>query len=128
MKANRSSVGEAGEDSWSSIARWNFCWRIDDELLREGVDRPGHHDQPGDDEDDVLEAVERVDAGAERGSEDGDVEEGLEERRADRLALDLHEPAHLAPDQGREADLRGAQETISSTRARESSLRPTSSR
>ena len=28
-----SSAGEAGEDSWSSIERWNFCCRIDDELL-----------------------------------------------------------------------------------------------
>ena len=32
-KASSSSSGEAGEESWSSIARWNFCWRIDDELL-----------------------------------------------------------------------------------------------
>ena len=31
--ASSSSSGEAGEESWSSIARWNFCWRIDDELL-----------------------------------------------------------------------------------------------
>ena len=31
--ASSSSSGEAGEDSWSSIARWNFCWRIDDELF-----------------------------------------------------------------------------------------------
>src|SRR3954451_6304772 len=31
--ASSSSTGEAGEDSWSSMARWNFCCRIDDELL-----------------------------------------------------------------------------------------------
>ena len=31
--ASSSSSGEAGEESWSSIARWNFCCRIDDELL-----------------------------------------------------------------------------------------------
>ena len=31
--ASSSSSGEAGEDSWSSIARWNFCCRIDDELF-----------------------------------------------------------------------------------------------
>ena len=32
-KPSRSSSGEAGEESWSSIARWNFCCRIDDELF-----------------------------------------------------------------------------------------------
>ena len=31
--ASSSSSGEAGEESWSSIARWNFCCRIDDALL-----------------------------------------------------------------------------------------------
>jgi len=25
--------GEAGEESWSWIAPWNFCWRIEEELL-----------------------------------------------------------------------------------------------
>ena len=33
VNASSSSSGEAGEDSWSSIARWNFCWRIDDALF-----------------------------------------------------------------------------------------------
>ena len=32
-KAVSSSSGEAGEESWSWIAPWNFCWRIDDALL-----------------------------------------------------------------------------------------------
>ena len=32
-KASSSSIGEAGEDSWSSIERWNFCCSSDDELL-----------------------------------------------------------------------------------------------
>ena len=32
-KPSSSSAGDAGDESWSSIARWNFCWRIDDELL-----------------------------------------------------------------------------------------------
>ena len=32
-KASSSSSGEAGDESWSSIARWNFCWRIEEELL-----------------------------------------------------------------------------------------------
>ena len=31
--ASSSSSGDAGEESWSSIARWNFCCRIEDELL-----------------------------------------------------------------------------------------------
>ncbi len=31
--ASSSSSGEAGEDSWSSIERWNFCWSSDEELL-----------------------------------------------------------------------------------------------
>jgi len=32
-KASSSSSGEAGEESWSWIAPWNFCWRIEEELL-----------------------------------------------------------------------------------------------
>ena len=28
-----SSTGEAGEESWSWIAPWNFCWRIDEALF-----------------------------------------------------------------------------------------------
>ena len=31
--ASSSSSGEAGEESWSWIAPWNFCWRIEDELF-----------------------------------------------------------------------------------------------
>ena len=31
--ASSSAVGEAGEVSWSSIAFWVFCCRIDDVLL-----------------------------------------------------------------------------------------------
>ena len=31
--ASSSSRGEAGEESWSWIAPWNFCWRIEEELL-----------------------------------------------------------------------------------------------
>ena len=31
--ASRSSSGDAGEDSWSSIDRWNFCCRIDEALF-----------------------------------------------------------------------------------------------
>ena len=31
--ASSSWIGEAGEESWSSIARWNFCCRIEDELF-----------------------------------------------------------------------------------------------
>ena len=31
--ASSSSSGEAGEESWSSIERWNFCCSSDDELL-----------------------------------------------------------------------------------------------
>ena len=33
LKASSSSDGEAGEESWSSIERWNFCCSSDDELL-----------------------------------------------------------------------------------------------
>ena len=29
--------GEAGEESWSWIAPWNFCWRIEDELLAKAL-------------------------------------------------------------------------------------------
>ena len=32
-KASSSSSGEAGEESWSWIAPWNFCCRIEEELL-----------------------------------------------------------------------------------------------
>ena len=34
-KENASSIssGDAGEDSWSSIERWNFCCSSEDELL-----------------------------------------------------------------------------------------------
>ncbi len=32
-----SSSGDAGEDSWSSIAFWNFCCRIDDELFENAL-------------------------------------------------------------------------------------------
>ena len=35
--ASSSSAGDAGEESWSSIARWNFCWRIDDELFEKAL-------------------------------------------------------------------------------------------
>ena len=35
--ASSSSSGEAGEESWSSIARWNFCCRIEDELLEKAL-------------------------------------------------------------------------------------------
>ena len=31
--ASSSSSGDAGEESWSWIAPWNFCWRIDDALF-----------------------------------------------------------------------------------------------
>ena len=37
VNARSSSVGEAGDESWSSIARWNFCWRIDDELFENAL-------------------------------------------------------------------------------------------
>ena len=33
VNASSSSSGDAGEESWSSIARWIFCCRIDDALL-----------------------------------------------------------------------------------------------
>jgi hypothetical protein len=33
LNAVSSSSGEAGEESWSWIAPWNFCWRIDEALL-----------------------------------------------------------------------------------------------
>ena len=36
-KASSSSSGEAGEESWSWIAPWNFCWRIDEELLEKAL-------------------------------------------------------------------------------------------
>ena len=47
VNASSSSVGEAGEESWSSIARWNFCCRIEEELLENAliaqaiITRPG---------------------------------------------------------------------------------------
>ena len=64
--------------------------------------------------------MQLVDPRAERGSEHGDVEERLEQRRADRLLLDLHEAVDLAPREREEADLGGAHEASSSTaRARE---------
>ena len=97
-------------------------------VVGEGVHRPGHQDQPGHDEDDVVDAVQLVDARAERGAEDRDVEERLEQRRAERLALDLHEARDLAPDEREEADLRRRHGTSPAMCARESSMRPTSSR
>ena len=36
-KASSSSSGEAGEESWSWIAPWNFCWRIEDALLEKAL-------------------------------------------------------------------------------------------
>ena len=36
-KASSSSSGEAGEESWSSIARWNFCCRIEEELFEKAL-------------------------------------------------------------------------------------------
>ena len=36
-KASSSSSGEAGEESWSWIAPWNFCWRIEEELLAKAL-------------------------------------------------------------------------------------------
>ena len=35
--ASSSCSGEAGELSWSSIARWNFCWRIEEELFEKAL-------------------------------------------------------------------------------------------
>ena len=35
--ASSSSAGDAGELSWSSMARWNFCWRIDEELFEKAL-------------------------------------------------------------------------------------------
>ena len=35
--ASSSSSGEAGEESWSWIAPWNFCWRIEDALLEKAL-------------------------------------------------------------------------------------------
>ena len=35
--ASSSSGGEAGEESWSWIAPWNFCCRIEDELLEKAL-------------------------------------------------------------------------------------------
>ena len=35
--ASSSSSGEAGEESWSWIAPWNFCWRIDDALFENAL-------------------------------------------------------------------------------------------
>ncbi len=32
-----SSSGEAGEESWSWIAPWNFCCRIEEELLEKAL-------------------------------------------------------------------------------------------
>ena len=31
--ASSSSIGEAGEESWSWIAPWNFCCRIEEALF-----------------------------------------------------------------------------------------------
>ena len=97
-------------------------------VVGERVHRPGHHDQAWDDEDHVFEAVQRVDARAQRGSEHRDVEERLEQRRANRLPLDLHEAVHLPPPEAEEADLRSTHTNSSSTFDRDSSLRPTNSR
>ena len=36
-KASSSSSGEAGEESWSWMAPWNFCWRIEDELFEKAL-------------------------------------------------------------------------------------------
>jgi hypothetical protein len=36
-KASNSSSGEAGEESWSWIAPWNFCCRIEAELLAKAL-------------------------------------------------------------------------------------------
>ena len=57
-KASSSSSGEAGEESWSWIAPWNFCCRIEEELLVKALIDEGHHDQAGDDEDDVVDPVQ----------------------------------------------------------------------
>ena len=35
--ASSSWIGEAGEESWSSIARRNFCCRIEDELFENAL-------------------------------------------------------------------------------------------
>src|SRR6266550_2724724 len=47
--------------------------------------------EAGDQKDHVVDSVQLVDPRAERGSEHGDIEERLEQRRPDRLLLDLHE-------------------------------------
>ena len=36
-KASSSSSGDAGEESWSWIAPWNFCCRIEEELLAKAL-------------------------------------------------------------------------------------------
>src|ERR1044072_7104621 len=124
-KASSSSSGEAGEESWSWIAPWNFCWDRGG-VIGEGVDRPSHHDQAGDDEYDVIDPVQLGDPGPEGGPEDRDVEEGFQQRRADRLLLDLHEAVDLAAPEGEEADQRGgAHDTASGMWERASSLPPT---
>src|ERR687891_174098 len=84
--------------------------------------------EAGDDEDDVVDPVQFVDPRAERGAEHRDVEEGLEQGRAHRLALDLQEAADLAPHQREEADLRRGHAASPPMWARDSSLRPTSAR
>lgn len=98
-------------------------------VVGEGVGRQRHHDQPGDHEDDVFDPVQLLDPAAEGGAEDRDVEEGFEQRTAQRLLFDLHEAADLPLPEGEEADPGGgAHATSLSMCERESSLRPTRAR
>ena len=128
-KASSSSSGEAGEESWSWIAPWNFCCRIEEELLVKALIDQVIMIRPGITKTTYSIPCRSPDPRAEGGAEDGDVEEGFQQRRAERLFLDLHEAADLAPPEREEADLGGAHGiTSASTWERESSLRPTRAR
>ncbi len=79
---------------------------VDEAVAAALVDRAGvvgvgglghrHRDQAGDDEDLVVEALDLVDAAAEREAEDDDEEQGGDDRRQRRLGPELEDAVALA--------------------------------
>ncbi len=68
-------------------------------VVREGGLGHRHRDQAGDDEDVVVEAVDLLDAIAEREAEDEDEERRGDDRREDRLRPQARHPPALAEDE-----------------------------
>ena len=70
-KASSSSSGEAGEESWSWIAPWNFCCRIEEELLVKALVAKAIMISPGMTKTMYSIPCSVLDPRAERGAEDG---------------------------------------------------------